>query len=339
MSNKWSKEKLEIIKICLENGMSYSSIAKKFKTNSDVIEKVCRRHDLKKYKKEEETPIIDFKELDDKNFEELKEKAKLVWQVVKSKLPNNVEKEFKTFIIVGDIHAPKQNEEAIKSILKLMDDVKFDGIINLGDHLDLACISHWNKGKNKTLEGQRLKNDFIIGNAILDEFDKRLPKNAEKHFFMGNHEEWLNQLIEEVPALDGLFDIESGLKLTERGYKVYDYNEIVKFGKLCVTHGIYTGSNPAKIHALRTLSNILIGHLHSPEMSLIHSPAKEVSVVGYVNGCLTNMSPDYMKNKPHNWSHGFAILYLFPDGYFDVNLIRIVKNKFVYNGKLYNGNR
>ena len=104
-----------------------------------------------------------------------------------------------------------------------------------------------------------------------------------------------------------------------------------------ITHGIYAGSNPAKTHVMKTLSNILVGHCHSPEMVLVHSPAKEVSVVGYVNGAMCGMAPDYMKNKPHNWSLGFAVLYLFPDGGFDVALVRIVKNRFVFNGKVYSG--
>jgi hypothetical protein len=46
-----------------------------------------------------------------------------------------------------------------------------------------------------------------------------------------------------------------------------------------------------------------------------------------------------MKSKPSNWATGVAILYLFPNGWFDVNLIRIVKGRFVYNEKLYDGNK
>jgi predicted phosphodiesterase len=339
MAQTWSKEKIELLKAYLQGGLSTKDIAIKLKSTSDAVGNAIRRYDLKKFKKQEELPVLDLAELDDANFAEQKEAAKLQWQIAKSKVPANPKNKFKTYLIVGDIHVPKHNADTLKSVFKLMDDVKFDGLINIGDFLDLGCISHHNKGKHKTLEGARLKNDFIIGNSILDEFDKRLPVNAEKYFLEGNHEKWLDMLIDEIPALDGLFDINSGLKLIERGYKVSPYNEILKFGKLRITHGIYTGSNPAKTHATKTLSNILVGHLHSPELSLIHSPAKEISVVGYVNGCLCDMSPDYMKNKPSNWAHGISVLYLFPDGQFDVNLIRIVKNKFVFNGKVYDGNK
>ena len=335
----WTKEKITLLKAYLEGGLLSKDIASKLKMSTDSVDGAIRRYNLSKFKKVEELPVLDLDELSDKDFDEQKEAAKLQWKVPVSKLPANPNNKFRTYIIVGDVHIPEQDEVAVKSVLSLMDDIKFDGIINLGDYLNLSCISHWNENKHKTLEGKRLKGDYISGNALLDEFDKRLPKGAEKHFLMGNHEEWMGQLIEKYPALDGLFDIESGLKLDERGYKVYPYNEIVRFGRLCVTHGIYCGTTPARTHASKLLSNVLVGHTHSPEMCLIHSPAKEVSVVGYVNGCLCHMSPDYMKSKPSNWATGVAILYLFPNGWFDVNLIRIVKGRFVYNEKLYDGNR
>jgi len=335
----WTKEKISLLKAYLEGGLLTKDIAIKLKMTPDSVDGAIRRYNLNKFKKAEELPVLDLDELNDKDFDEQKKAAKLQWKIPVSKLPANPNNKFKTYIIVGDVHVPEQDEIAVKSVLTLMDDIKFDGIINLGDYLNLSCISHWNENKHKTLEGKRLKGDYIAGNALLDEFDKRLPKGAEKHFLMGNHEEWMGQLIEKYPALDGLFDIASGLKLDDRGYKVYPYNEIVRFGRLCVTHGIYCGTTPARTHASKLLSNVLVGHTHSPEMCLIHSPAKEVSVVGYVNGCLCHMSPDYMKSKPSNWATGVAILYLFPNEWFDVNLIRIVKGRFVYNEKLYDGNR
>lgn len=336
----WTKDKIDILKLYLEQGLSGPDIAKKLKISTDSLDHTIRRYNLSQFRKKiERAQIFDLEELDDSNYIELKEKAILRWNIPKTKIPVKLPGKFKTYIILGDVHAPEHDEKSIKAVLKLMDDIKFDGIINIGDFMNLACISHWNKTKHKTLEGKRLKYDYIVGNALLDEFDKRLPVNAKKYFFKGNHEVWLDELIEEVPALDGLFDLESGLKLKQRGYTIFPYNHIESFGRLKITHGIYTGVNPAKIHVVKTLSNILVGHLHSPEMCLVHSPAKEVSVVGYVIGCLCNMSPDYLKNKPSNWAHGIAILYLFPDNSFDVNLIRLVNHKFIYNGKLYDGNK
>ena len=46
-----------------------------------------------------------------------------------------------------------------------------------------------------------------------------------------------------------------------------------------------------------------------------------------------------LKNKPNKWTHGFAVVHFFPNGDFDVDLKRIVRGRFVYNGKLYDGNK
>lgn len=337
----WTPENLQKLQTLINQGLDYRVIASQLQTTYSAIESVVRRRQLAGYNKVQASVHIPSKikleDCEEVNFEDLKKAAKLQWALPKTGIKANAKKGFKTILIMGDHHVPEHDRAAHKAIFRLMDDVKFDGFIELGDFLDLKCISHWNKGKNRTLEGLRLKKDYIEGNAVLDEIDKRLPEGAEKHFFKGNHEIWIDQLIDETPALEGLFDLESGLFLAHRGYKIYDYNEIIGFGRLKITHGIYAGANPAKTHVMKTLSNILVGHCHSPEMVLVHSPAKEVSVVGYVNGCLCKMAPEYMKNRPHNWSTGFAVLYLFPDGSFDVNLIRIVKNRFVFNGKVYSG--
>jgi hypothetical protein len=339
----WNNESIDLLKSYLSKGESYRTISQKFNCSRDAIQHAVARYDLGQFRiqapnQKKLVENLNLEELNDANFEELKKEAKLKWNIIKSEKPINKKKEYKVYIAVSDIHNPYENKGAMNCVFQLMQDISFDGIINMGDFMDFSCISHHNKGKQKTLEGLRLKKDYIAGNVMLDKFDSLLPKNAEKYYLRGNHESWLDMLLEENPVLDGLFDLDSALKLTERGYKIYPYNEIVKLGKLCITHGIYTGSNVARQHATKFLSNALVGHVHSPEMALIHSPSKEISTVGYVNGCLCSMSPDYLKGKPNSWANGFAILYLFPDDCFDVHLIRIVKNRFIYNGKVYNGN-
>jgi predicted phosphodiesterase len=275
--------------------------------------------------------------LNEKNFDQLKEEAKLKWIPAKTKVPKNKKAAYETMIVVSDQHIPHQDDASNNAVLQFMDDVKPDKFVVLGDFLDLGCISHWNLGRNKTLEMTRLKDDYIKGNVLLDEYDKRLPKECEKHYFKGNHELWIDDLIEKTPQLEGLIELDSQLKLTTRGYKIYPYNEIVPFGKLNLTHGIYAGGNPTKKHLDELKVNIMFGHTHTMELKMASSPARQIAFSGYNVPCLCNMSPDYMKNRPHGWTHGFAIVYLYPTGYFEVNLIRILDGRFIYNNKVYQG--
>lgn len=55
-------------------------------------------------------------------------------------------------------------------------------------------------------------------------------------------------------------------------------------------------------------------------------------------GCLCNLSPEYRKNMPGSWVHGFAAVYLKPNGNFNLYQIMIVNNKFIFNGKEYKPN-
>lgn len=271
---------------------------------------------------------------------ELQEIKPLNWTIAKTKKkPSKIEKSFTTYLVTADQHIPYINAPAVKSVFQLMGDINLDGFIILGDFLDMSPISHWLKNKRKTLENKRMITDYMEGNKVLDEFDKRLPKDCDKRFFYGNHEDWYYQLIEEYPALDGLLDPKIELKLKERGYTVYDkLNHIERIGKLSFTHGMYHSQNYVKKHIDEFKTNIIFAHLHSPRERFSNSPAKEIAIAGYAIGCLSDLAPSYQKNRPNSWTHGFALVYFYDNGYFDVDLKRIVKGKFIFNNKLYDGN-
>ena len=261
------------------------------------------------------------------------------WKIQKTKIKATKEKTFKTYLVTADYHVPHINKVAVNSILKLMEDIKFDGHIILGDYMDMEPISHWLENKKRTLENKRMLTDYVEGNKLLDELDKRLPINADKRYFYGNHERWYYDLIEQMPALEGLLDPKVELKLKERGYIVYDtINHIERIGRLSFVHGMYHIENYVKKHIDKFMTNVIHADLHSPRFRLAPSPAKEIAIVGYCIGCLCDMNPSYMKNKPHQWAHGFGVVYFYDNGFFDVDLKRIVKGKFVYNNKLYDGN-
>ena len=339
---KWNETKLALVKAHLEQGLTVPEVAKKIKETPDALDHVIRKHNLRKdipaRAKKEQPQVIDLEAMNEKNFDELKKAAKLQWDIKETKLAANKDKGFKTYLVVTDIHVPHQNVPAVKSILKLMDDIKFDGLVNMGDFLDCGCISHWNKTRHKTVEGQRLKADFINANSLLDEFDKRLPKGAEKYYLCGNHELWLNDIVEEYPALDGLLDLQSALFLEKRGYKFTKYNDFIELGRLHLTHGMYATTNSVKKHIDELKVNVMFGHTHTIAEQLSPSAARSIALAGYNVGCLCDLAPEYAKNRANSWSHGLAIVYLWPNNYFEVDNHRILEGRFIFNGKIYDGN-
>jgi len=344
MSKFWTEDKISILITYLRNNVDRKLIARKMNTTIDAINQAVRRYDLSEHvlsRKVTESFVknINFDDLQDKNFDKVKKDAKLNWKIPKSKRKKKKNKEFEIGLLFPDTHIPHHNEKVCKAILKLMNDVSFDKFIIAGDFVDLGCISHWNKNRHKTLELQRLKSDYIIGNSLLDEFDKRLPKNCDKYYLDGNHEKWSYDLVEEIPALEGMIEPTPMLKLKERGYKVYEYNQLLKLGRLYITHGMYAGVNPIRKHIDDLKVNIAFGHTHTLGMRLAPSMAREIAFAGYNIGCVCDLAPEYLQKKANSWTHGCAIAYFYPNGFFDVELIRIVNNRFVFNGKIYDENK
>jgi len=334
MPKVWTPEKIEILKAYSANSdLTNSDIAKKLNTTLDAVDKAQRRYNIKhtyiKSQKVSKTPV--------KFLDDIKP---IDWKIKTSQRQPNSPKPFKTYVVTADYHVPYMDESAVNIVLQITKDLNPEGFILLGDYMDMEPISHWLRDKKKTLENKRMKNDYIEGNRLLDMFDSILSKECDKRFFYGNHEDWYFQLVEETPVLEDMLNPKIELKLDERGYKVYtEINHIERIGRLCFTHGMYHNQNYVKAHLDAFQTNVLHADMHSPRFQCSESPAREIALVGYCLGCLCNLAPAYGKNRPNKWSHGFAVVYFYDNGYFDVDLKRIVKGKCIFNNKLYNGNK
>lgn len=352
----WTKEKEEEFTKLYEDGVSLLDIREEINYPYSLIglgrkkERMGLKRKEKEYipnrdkskKKNNYEIILADNDVDiEKVKEELIRNWNLDWKPSKS-TKESKKKNYKSYLVICDIHIPYYNKEAMNSIFKIMEDNVFDGFIILGDFMDMTPISHWlhDQKKRKSLENLRMKKDYIVANMILDEFDKRLPKDCDKRFFYGNHECWEQDMVEKYPVLENMLNPAIELKLKERGYKVYDkVNHIERIGRLSFTHGIYTTANYVKKHIDEFKTNVIFGHIHSIRDRLESSPAKEIAVAGYSVGCLCDLNPDFMKNRPNKWSHGFAVVNFYDNGFFDIDNKRIIKGKVIYNGKFYKGKK
>ena len=338
--SKW-EERLDQLKILAENGLSYIEIAKIFKESPAAVERAMQRYGVKR-KLQAQKAVSIYNSLTEAELVKLKEASEFNYKIKQAKQSTKYKKPFKTIIAIADNHVPHQNVPVHRALFKLMDDLKPDGMYILGDFMDMEAVSHWlhEKDKRLTLENKRLQKDYVEGNVLLDEIDKRLPKGADKRFWYGNHERFYYDLIEKIPQLEGIFSPTISLKLKERGYIVYDeINHIERVGRLSICHGMYTSQNYVKKHIDEFKTNVLFAHLHSPRMMFEPSPAREIAIAGYCLGTMGDLNPAFMHNRPNKWQHGFGVLYFFDNGFFDVQLTRLVQGRFVFDGKLYDGNK
>lgn len=241
-------------------------------------------------------------------------------------------------IITNDIHIPKHNTKAVSCLTQAIKLVKPDGITLNGDIGDWSTFSRHDRFTppkcywNDSVYYRASKREYDKMNQFLDTIDRIAPK-ARKRFAMGNHEVWVNDFVNEsYTARYPLFDLSKRLKLGLRGYEVTQYNEFMTLGKLRVTHGMYTGQHHAKKHVDMMGKSILYGHLHDIQVHSKVTPERE-SHMAWCNGCLCDMNPAYLRGRPQNWNHGFAIVYVWPNGSFQVDLIRINKGRCIVHGK------
>lgn len=239
-----------------------------------------------------------------------------------------------------DMHVPEHDEAALDAYCEFLEWYKPHGLVNLGDFMEMGSVSHWDARDAKP---RRFIPEVKTARTVLGRIDKAAgPQCVFKRYLMGNHEDWLDQLLVlKVPELvDGLEDVLEGgltvqtfLKLKEFGYRVIPLNEILQVGDLHFIHGYYTNKHHAAKHLEIFGVNLVYGHLHDVQS---HSG---VSVNGVHEatslGCLRTLNAPFMKGKPNNWSHAFGIIEFTNDGRFTKSVPIMVNGRFSYNGRVF----
>lgn len=237
----------------------------------------------------------------------------------------------KKVVLLFDVHltekVPKQYEVVKKFIKGFIPDIVVLG----GDFMDCSSLSHWNQNKKREMEGKRFAKECQVANKELDFLQEYSFKQV---YLKGNHEDWVDQYVDAHPELEGLIDLESNLKLKERFIEVVDVNKLYRLGNLYITHGMYTNLYHAAKHLNRLGCNVVYGHTHNIQSAMMNMRMQK-PIQATAIGCLCDHSPSYLKGKPANWINGFAVVYLQDNGDFNLYPVNIIKNKFIFEGKLY----
>ncbi len=244
----------------------------------------------------------------------------------------------KSAILLFDIHFPYHNIESLNAVEKFMKDYKWDYLIYGGDQMHFDSISHWKKDKQRQIEGKRLIKEYKgFQRDILNKHCQIVGDKCKKVYILGNHEDWVKDAIDYDPSKEGYYEVENNLKLDK--FEIVPFGKIYQLGKLRIMHGFYT----AKYHAHKTVADftrsVMYGHCHTFQTFTKVTPQDVKDFhTGYSVGCLCDMNPDYLDGRPNAWVNGFAIVYLMPDNSYNVYMVSIVNGRFVWNGKLYDGN-
>lgn len=222
------------------------------------------------------------------------------------------------------------DKKAESCMLQAIEVVRPDKFGHIGDVGEWSSVSHWQWAKKKrpllrnTLDELLVEAKYV--NEGLDRIDAKLKKVKceDKILIEGNHEVWVDNLCEENPHLiTAGFSPEKLMKLKERGYKYHKYGEYVKLGKLYLYHGgHYTGVNHARSHCLNLSASVLYGHTHDSSVYKLQKLGGQHGA--WSIGCISDMNKPFLRGRPTNWSHAFALVHLRKGGKFQVEIIDIV---------------
>lgn len=228
--------------------------------------------------------------------------------------------------------------KAVGAMLNFAADFKPHEVILGGDILDCGAVSHHNHGKPGQTEGLRLLEDVQGAKAgVIAPLEALKAKRYT--YIEGNHEAWLHQLVDTVPALEGIVDLEVLLGLQR--WKIIPQGGQYNLGKLTFLHGdtITGGENVAKQGVINYERSVRFGHYHTYQVHTKNAPTEYKNAkTGIAVPCLCHKTPKYGKGKPNKWVQGFQFGTVGEGGHFNDYTAIIVDGKFTApDGKVYRG--
>jgi hypothetical protein len=217
-----------------------------------------------------------------------------------------------------------------------MVDFKPDILIYLGDQLDMGMIMDFWQGKVGSVAEKSIVNDYRGFEEMMEQHIKLCGK-PKVVFFEGNHEERVRRYLQQQPlGNESNIELEKYFQFEKRGIEFIPYNKFYNVGKLYFMHGLYYNDAHAKKTVGAVKRSIIYGHVHDHQVYTDISPfdVDDVHMAKSI-GCLCNKNPDYKKNQPSHWTHGFGVAYVQSNGNFNDYFIKITKGQFIFNGKKY----
>jgi hypothetical protein len=251
-----------------------------------------------------------------------------------------ISKQVGMHIMLGCNHVPFHNVQLHKSIIELIKDYPslIKGFHLMGDFLDLNPLSSHDKGRFTAVPGLTLDDEYAVGNELLDDFDRFLPKDCWKTFLYGNHEDRYNRWMSVMDnAKTPLDSPEDALKLWKRGYNVktkWSQDFVTLGNDFEIFHGIYFNVHNAKKHLDTFGKSCAYVHTHRVQMY------REGTKAAYNIGTCANLKSKAFnyatRAMKESWSNGFAINMI--DDYGNSHLSQIVPDdsgRFWFGGKYY----
>lgn len=231
-------------------------------------------------------------------------------------------------VFLPDAHfGVKPDREAARALecaTRVIEFLKPDEVIHLGDLLDCAAFSSHAKKTLKDAEEDSYFEDEVYPAQVW--FDRLQKSCGHLHLIEGNHEFRIERFITQnftgrlAKEMFDLLDPMTQMSYRADGAKRKNYSFTKYAGggaqryrvnpTLYATHGYYHGSNVAKKHlaAMPAGVSVFFGHIHARHEATKRCPFSGKLSFGVCPGSLTNLHQSY-RHGPTQDSHGIIVLY------------------------------
>lgn len=239
---------------------------------------------------------------------------------------------YEKVLIIGDIHAPYEDDSCLLACLSFSKWFKPDTIFIMGDLVDFYAISRFLKDPERAL---RLQDEIDRAVNILEQIRNLNPK-SKICFIRGNHEYRLQKYLwSEAKELSSLREltVESLLHLRhlninyEPKGRLIHKGVIFKHGDIVRKFSGYSAKGEFDKSGMSGVS----GHTHRAA-TYFHNNASG-NYLWLECGCLCRLDPEYLEGEIPNWVQGWGVGYFKNNSErFFLEFIPFVGGKAFYQG-------
>ena len=259
----------------------------------------------------------------------------------KKQLDSLGEEKPKKILIIADTQCKPTEDLAYMSwIGQYIADKRPDVVVHIGDHYDFPSLSSYDKGK-KSFEGRRLQADIDAGNKGLELLIQEFPDDYSPRlvFCMGNHEERLDRLANDMPELSGYVGTDK-LPLEDMGWEVHPFLKPVEIGGIFFVHYLanpFTGKpySGTAMNQLKTIGkSFVVGHKQCLDIAI--RPVIDGShQIGIINGAAYPFDELYKGHQGNTHFRGITMLHEVKDGFGTPMFVSLdyLKNRYIDSNK------
>ena len=251
----------------------------------------------------------------------------------------------RTHLVIPDSHAhPLHHNKRAEYLGRLINDIKPDVVIHLGDSADMPSLSSYDRG-TKAFQGRNYRADI---DAHLD-FNERLwnvvraakKRLPHRYFFEGNHEHRIKKAINLQPELEGAISFDD-LSLYRYYDEVIEYNGrspgVKEVDGINYAHFFISGVMGKSIGGAHPAYSILGKGHGSATAGDLHLLSYEVQtgiggrrLQGLVAGCYQDYNSDWAGEANKLWWRGVVVKRNVSNGNYDPSFISLDALKKEYS--------